>query len=107
MENKRTELVFEYDGREYRLAITADILKRAERGGFAIAKLDEKALTAPEELFYLAFNVYHRDVTRRRREEIYAALEDKDGLFDAINEMIAEAIAELRPKGNVSWRVER
>lgn len=109
--NSKTKIKFDYNGTEYCLEYTADSLKRMEKAGFNFAKIEDKALTAPEELFYGAFIANHITTSPKKKEEIYKALQAECGdenLFDVLFDMVSEALAELTNKqGNVTWRVER
>ena len=112
MDHKAKGIAFEYDGKEYNLGFTADSLKQMERGGFKFAKMDESILTAPEELFYGAFIAHHKEVPRKKREEIYRALtnteegdDQKQTIAEALGILLSQAIEELNTKqGNVPWR---
>lgn len=110
-EDNRTKIKFDYEGEAYCLAFTADSLKKMERNGFKFGKIDEQILTAPEELFCGAFIANHPLVPKKKRVEIYNALkeceeEDSDTtIMDAIGMMMSEAIASIKPQGNVSWRM--
>lgn len=110
--DNRTKITFEYEGKAYTLAYSADALRKMERSyGIKFAKLDDQILTATEDLFMGAFLTYHSDVSRKKREEIYSALcrtgEDEETIGAVLMEMLNEAIDEMKPKGNVAWKVER
>ena len=111
-ENAKTKIKFEHEGIEYCLEYTADSLKKMEKSGFSFTKIEDNALTAPEELFYGAFIANHVTTPLRKKKEIYKALVaecDGETLTDALGEMISEAIEELTNKksGNVKWRIEK
>lgn len=111
MNNAQNFIIFEIDGTEYNLGFTADSLKQMERNGFKFGKMDDSILTAPLELFCGAFIAKHRNVPRKRREEIYAMLtendeEGKQNLAEALGVLLGETIEEMNThQGNVSWRV--
>lgn len=113
MDHKAKGIAFEYEGKEYNLGFTADSLKQMERGGFKFAKMDESILTAPEELFYGAFIAHHKEVPRKKREEIFRALtnteegdDQKQTIAEALGILLSQAIEELNTKqGNVPWRM--
>lgn len=112
MKDNRTKITFEYGGKTYTLCYTADALKRMERNGFKFGKIDESILTYAEELFNGAFIANHSEVPARKRSEIYAALAGKveggeESIGEILLEMVNEAVEDLKPKGNVSWKVER
>ncbi len=113
MNNSQNFIIFEIDGTEYALGFTADSLKQMERNGFKFGKMDESILTAPLELFCGAFIAKHRNVPRKRREEIYEMLtanengeENKQSLAEALGILLSEAVEELNThQGNVPWRL--
>lgn len=111
--DNRTKIKFTYEGRDFTLVFSADALKKMERKyGVKFAKLDDQILTAGEELFCGAFIENHNEVPRAKREEIYKALCDtmeggSESVNDVLIEMVNEAIEEIKPKGNVVWKVER
>ena len=113
MKNRKTKLAFEYDGVHYTLEFTPDSLKQMERNGFSFAKMQDFALTAPEELFYGALIANHRRTSRALREEIWKSMcaqEEESGKYlnDILGEMMTEAIDEIGShQGNVKWSVER
>lgn len=112
MKDNRTKITFEYGGKSYTLCYTADALKRMERNGFKFGKIDESILTYAEELFNGAFIANHSEVPARKRSEIYAALAGnveggEETIGEILLEMVNEAVEEMKPKGNVSWKVER
>ena len=59
----RTNLEFEYNGKEYKLAYTIEIVKRLDRMGF-IAHLEERPLTITEDLFIAAFEANHSETSK-------------------------------------------
>lgn len=107
----KTELTFEYKGKEYSLCFTVESLKRLEKNGFSFSNIGDRLLTAAEDLFCAAFNARHSDTPRKLREEIYREIsaEDDDGnsLTEALITMVNETIEAMRPAGNVKWRATR
>lgn len=105
----RTNLEFEYNGKEYKLAYTIEIVKRLDRMGF-IAHLEERPLTITEDLFIAAFEANHSETSNRIRGEIYkefSETSDDGSLLEVLIEMIAEVQKSMAPKGNVQWRVNK
>jgi hypothetical protein len=107
----RTTLDFEYNGKEYSLAYTIDVVKRLDRSGL-LAEIanGNRPLTMTEDLFKAAFEANHSTVSNRIRENILLELKDanEDGsLLEILLEMINEVYESLQPKGNVEWRVNR
>jgi len=102
---------FEYNGKEYSLAYTINVLKRLDKSGLLAAIANgERPLTMTEDLFAAAFEANHSNVSNRIREEIFRELEDvsEDGsLLECLLEMINEVREEMSPKGNAKWRMSR
>lgn len=107
----RTTLDFEYNGREYSLAYTIDVVKRLDRSGILGEIVSgNRPLTMTEDLFKAAFEANHSDVSNRIRESILLELNDanEDGsLLECLLEMINEVREAMSPKGNVQWRMNR
>lgn len=121
----KSRIEFDYNGKHYRLGFTADTLRRMEREGVKLAKLDDMVVSAPEILFRGAFYENHPEVNAKKAREIYRALKrtaddtepeldeygrETDALNDALAQMLSEAVDELNgrgEKGNVSWTVTR
>lgn len=121
--SKRSSIEFDYGGRHYKLEYTANTLKKMERAGIKFAKLDERVLSAVEDLFWGAFLANHPSITRKETNEIYRALkrtaedseveydedgEEVDALQEALSVMLSEAVDELSGRGkegNVSWKM--
>jgi hypothetical protein len=107
----RTTLDFEYNGREYSLAFTVDVVKRLDRSGLLAAIAEgQRPLTMTEDLFKAAFEANHSMVSNTIRENIFKELKEstEDGsLLEALLEMVREVQESLKPKGNVQWRVNR
>ena len=107
----RTTLDFEYNGKEYSLAFTIDVVKRLDRSGL-IAEIanGNRPLTMTEDLFKAAFEANHPTVSNRVREAIFGELEEssEDGsLLECLLEMVNEAREAMTPKGNAKWRMNR
>lgn len=111
--DNRTKITFEYGGKTYVLVYSASSLKKMEKNyGVKFAKLDDNVLTATEDLFSGAFIENHNDVSRAKRSEIYEELcgtvdGGEETLSEVLIDMLNEAIEDMKPKGNVVWKVER
>lgn len=107
----KTELTFEYRGKDYVLTYTVESLKRLEKSGFSFSNISDRLLTAAEDLFVAAFNARHPDTPRKLREEIYKEFcsenDDGDSLTEILITMVNETIESMRPAGNVKWRAAR
>jgi len=110
-----TKITFEANGKEYKLEMNAATVKRLERGGFNFSDIGARILTAAEELFVAAFEMHHPAVRRDQRIEMYKAMcdygdgdeEAAAGLADVLFKMTSEAIDNIKPAGNVAWKVEK
>lgn len=107
----KTELTFEYRGKDYVLTYTVESLKRLEKSGFNFSNISDRLLTATEDLFCAAFNARHPDTPRKLREEIYKEFcsenDDGDSLTEILVTMVNETVEAMKPAGNVKWRATR
>ena len=104
-------LDFEFNGKDYSLGYTIDVVKRLDRSG-VLAQIanGERPLTMTEDLFTSAFEAKHAHVSNRIRGEIFKEFSEtsEDGsLLEVLLEMINEVREDMAPKGNVKWRVSR
>lgn len=108
---ERTSLDFEYNGKEYSLAYTIDVLKRLDKSGLLAAISNgERPLTMTEDLFIAAFETNHSSVPYRTRTAIFQELEEvnEDGsLLEVLLNMVNEVREAMTPKGNVKWRISK
>lgn len=110
-----TRITFEASGKEYKLEMNAATVKRLERGGLNFSDIGSRILTVGEELFVAAFEMHHPSVRRDQRVEMYKAMLDysdgeddaSTGLADTLLKMASEAIDNIKPAGNVVWKVEK
>lgn len=107
----RTTLDFEYNGKDYSLAYTVDVVKRLDRSG-ALAQIanGERPLTMTEDLFLAAFEANHSSVSNNLRRKIFEDFTEtsEDGsLLECLLEMLNEVREAMSPKGNVQWRMNR
>ncbi|MBO5963851.1 MAG: DUF5055 domain-containing protein [Bacteroidales bacterium] len=121
--SNNTKIEFDYGGKHYVLEYTAASVKRMERNGVKLSKLDEMFFSAPEILFEGAFYANHPNTEKRLIREIYKSLKktaddedpeyDEDGnevdsLKEILGVMIREAVEEWSNRsGNSSWKVTR
>lgn len=104
------KLAFEYQGKDYKLAYTIDVVKRLDRSGL-LAQIagGERPLTMTEDLFVAAFEANHSGVSNNVRRRIYEEFSEtsEDGsLLECLLEMVNEAREAMAPKGNVKWGME-
>ena len=107
----RTTLDFEYNGKEYKLGYTIDVLKRLDRSG-TLSQIanGERPLTMTEDLFVSAFEANHSGVSNNVRRKIFEEFTEtsEDGsLLECLLEMVNEVREAMAPKGNVQWRMNR
>ena len=108
----KTKIEFTKDNKDYVLEFTADSLKKMEKRGFSFNNIDDRLLSARDDLFCGLFIENHDDVPHRDRLEIFHELTGaEDGgqtIEDVMAQMLNEALDELQQhKGNVSWRVKK
>ena len=89
------EITLTFDERDYVLTFTRGSIKKAERGGFSISKVDEMPATMLPELFASAFIAKHPQIRRERVDEIFKATKDKNGLFEVLSKLYANTINSL------------
>lgn len=107
----RTTLDFEYNGKEYSLAYTVNIVKRLDREGLLSKIIKGECLFTPtEDLFLAAFEANHSSVPHSTRLKIYeefSATSEDGSLGEVLLDMIREVMESVAPKGNVKWKVNR
>ena len=106
-----TTLDFEFEGREYSLGFTIDVLKGLDRTG-QLSKFisGDRPLTMTEDLFLAAFEAKHSAIPNNTRRRIFSEFSEtsEDGsLLEVLAEMVNEVREAMTPKGNVQWRVTR
>ena len=102
------QICFEHNGKEYTLTYTLRSAGLAEKDGFVIDKLGDNPATMIPLLFHWAFYRYHRGITKKQTEEIYAYIRKKNELIAALADMYAEAVNALvdvddDDEGNANW----
>lgn len=102
-------ICFEYEGKEYELKFTAMSLRKLERKGVNIMKMEDNLLSAPTEMFCMAFEANHPDVPMEKREELFDLMcgsIEEDKLVDTLMEMLGEAVQSItNPKGKIMWKI--
>ena len=106
LENKDT-------GRQYTLEFNRASVKRAERLGFNIKDIADKAVSGIEDLFYYSFFMHHgNSVSREQAESIlYDELGGMpDGMLDRLAELYAVCLESLyqdeEKAKNAKWSVK-
>jgi hypothetical protein len=103
------KITFNYGGKEYVLEFTRKSVEEMERRGFVAADVLTKPLTVLPSMFAGAFIANHRFTKKKVIDEIYAKINDKEGLINTLAEMyslvIDDFVDELEKKDNgLSWK---
>lgn len=89
-------LKFEFNGCEYNLAFTRESVKTMEQEGFDATKMESMPFTMLPKLFYGAFHVYHKGISRKKVDEIWDAFgEDKTSVVEALTELYVDTLNSL------------
>ncbi len=86
---------FEYEGKQYTLEFTRDIVRQMENAGFLIDEVQTKPALRVPQLFAGAFLRRHRREKQEKIEEIYKHFKDKDRLIAKLSEMYYEALSTI------------
>lgn len=107
----KTKIEFTRENQDYVLEFTADSLKKMEKRGFSFSKIEDRIISAMDDLFCGLFIENHDDVPNRERLEIFHELTDEEdgaSLEEVMTAMLNEALEEIRQhKGNIKWRVRK
>ena len=120
--SSKTHIEFDCDdGVHYKLEITANSIKKAEKMGIKMGSLQDMPFSAPETIFWIACLANHPTVTQKYANRLYKSLkrtadnrevvydedgEEEDGLNDVLARMMDEAVDELSGRaGNRGWSV--
>ena len=102
-------ITFTYEGKEYTLEYNRRVVEKImERRGFNLSELDVKPLTLLPMLFWGAFQMHHKGITKDTTDEMLKHFSNKEGLFEKLSEMYVEPANTLfeepdENEGNVSW----
>lgn len=98
-------------GVTYTLEYTRKTVEMMEKSGFVAADMDRKPMTMLPALFAGAFLAHHRFVKRDVIDGIFARMNHKDELMNALAEMYNEPLMTLLDEpeqgddeGNLSWK---
>ena len=107
--SKSTTIKFSYEGKDYELGYTREIVGKMVGEGFEIEKAAQNPLDAVYELFINSFEMNHQDTDIDTRENILKNLGNKEHLFAVLVEMFSEPIAFLgEPEKNaIEWTVQK
>ncbi|WP_432268194.1 DUF5055 domain-containing protein [Catenibacterium mitsuokai] len=102
-----TTIKFAYEGKNYELGYTREIVGKMVGEGFEIEKAAKNPLDAIYELFINSFEMNHQDTDINTREKILKNLGNKEHLFAVLVEMFSEPIEFLgEPEKNaIEWTV--
>ena len=104
-----TTIKFAYEGKNYELGYTREIVGKMVGEGFEIEKAAKNPLDTIYELFINSFEMNHQDTDIDTREKILKNLGDKEHLFAVLVEMFSEPIEFLEEpeKNAIEWTVQR
>lgn len=122
MNSKRTCIEFDCDdGIHYKLELTANSLKLAEKKGINFRTITDAPLSARQKIFWIACLKNHPTMTEKYATKLYESLAlsaenkeveyDEEGnevnaLDEVLIQMLDEAFREINGKqGNVKWSV--
>ena len=107
--SKSTTIKFSYEGKDYELGYTREIVGKMVGEGFEIEKAAQNPLDAIYELFINSFEMNHQDTDIDTREKILKNLGNKEHLFAVLVEMFSEPIEFLgEPEKNaIEWTVQK
>lgn len=97
---------FTYEDKEYTLEFSRNTIRQMEGRGFVPEDIVKKPMTILPELFAGAFLKNHPTVRRKKIDEIYAKMNDKSTLVEALIELYNDPIDTLLEEpteGNVEW----
>lgn len=99
---------FEYQGTHYTLEFTRKSVKKMEDGGFDVTLVEHKPMTMYPKLFEGAFIAHHPFVKKTVTDAIYAKLNNKAELMDALSDMYSDTLMSIldepaESEGNVTW----
>lgn len=75
-------------GMEYTLEFNRDSVKFAEARGFSIDKVSDQPMTFIPDLFYYAFRMHHKNISREKTDRIL--FEDLGGVPDGMLERLGQ-----------------
>ena len=103
-----TKIEFTYKNNDYVLEYNRDAIRRMEKDGYNISKLEDMVVTSMEIVFKYAFFKNHKDVFNNDDllDEIQAMLDDKESLYETLFTMVVETVETLStsPKNAVKWK---
>ena len=97
-----TTIKFSYEGKDYELGYTREIVGKMVGEGFEIEKAAQNPLDAIYELFINSFEMNHQDTDIDTREKILKNLGNKEHLFAVLVEMFSEP-----EKNAIEWTVQK
>jgi hypothetical protein len=104
---------FTYEDKAYKLAFSRESVRNLESQGFDIEAISSQPVTMIPLLFYGAFSVYHRGIKRRKVDEIWNCIADKNGLVLKLVELYGETIEDLLEESEgteakkITWEVSQ
>ena len=95
----------EESGKDYTLEFNRDSIKFAEAHGFVIEDVDRFPMTKTYELFYYAFRMHHKNISREKTDSIIdddwgGVANIPDGVMERIGMLYAVPFGTLQEEGN-------
>lgn len=92
----------EENGRDYTLEFNRESVRFAESRGFAIEDVDRFPMTKTYELFFYAFRMHHRNVSKEKTDSIIdgwgGVAEIPDGVLERLGMLYAAPFSSLADK---------
>ena len=92
----------EETGREYTLEVNRECGRSAESRGFVVEEVGKYPLTRLYELWFYAFRMHHKSVSRQKTDALLDSLggvmDAPDGLFARLGELYSEGFNTLTDK---------
>ena len=79
----------EENGKEYTLEFNRESIAFSETKGFDINDIEKKPMTRIPELFYYAFRMHHRNVSREKTDAILDTIGWNEKLLTRLGELYA------------------
>ena len=104
-----SQIKFKADGKEYTLEYTLRTAAIAEKNGLNVQEIDTKPSVQIPLLVNGAFQRWHKGMTRKQTDELFANITKKNDFIAALVEMYVEAVNALvdsedeSDEGNPNW----
>lgn len=89
------QLTFEFDGIPYTLEFTRSTVRRMEKNGFDIAKVEDAPMSGIYDLFAGALRAHHPNTDARKIDAMFDKMGDLTGWAEDLIEMYKEPFETL------------